>query len=177
MCINVPAWSRCGSLTSCFAQDLLIALGVVTGKANIGNGLGFECSGVVTAVGPGVTRHRVGDRVVAASSGAFTTSLRIDERLCFGMPDALTFEDGASMAAVYSTSIYSLMDVAKLSKGMASFRARLRTNRKLTVAYTVGSHPLRRWRSGHRSDSDRKDLRSRGKIAVSQPIQISSLPE
>jgi NADPH:quinone reductase-like Zn-dependent oxidoreductase len=33
------------------------------------------------------------------------------------MPDSMTFEEGATMSAVYCTAIYCLMDAARLSKG------------------------------------------------------------
>lgn len=82
--------------------------------------MGYECSGTVTAVGSGVTEHRVGDRVICSSSGSFTTSLQVSDTLCVKMPDTLTFEEGASMLAVYCTAIYCLLDVGRLARGMVS---------------------------------------------------------
>lgn len=101
-------------------QDVLIAVGVVAEPSAIGRGLGCECSGIITDIGPGVSRHRVGDRVVVCSSGSFTTSMDVSEHLCVTAPDTMTFEDAASMPVVYSTAIYCLLDAARLAKGMVS---------------------------------------------------------
>lgn len=101
-------------------QDVLVSLGIVAEPYSIGRGMGYECSGTVTAVGSSVTEHRVGDRVIASSSGSFTTSLQVSETLCVKMPDTLTFEEGASMLAVYCTAIYCLLDVGRLARGMVS---------------------------------------------------------
>jgi NADPH:quinone reductase-like Zn-dependent oxidoreductase len=67
-----------------------------------------------------VSKHRVGDRVMVCSSGSFTTSMDVSEHLCVTAPDALTFEQAASMPVVYSTVIYSLLDAARLAEGMVS---------------------------------------------------------
>lgn len=101
-------------------QDVLIAVGVVSEPSAIGRGLGCECSGVITDVGPGVSKHRVGDRVIVCSSGSFTTSMIVSEHLCVTAPDNMTFEQAASMPVVYSTAIYCLLDAARLAKGMVS---------------------------------------------------------
>lgn len=101
-------------------QDVLISVGVVAEPSAIGRGLGCECSGVITDIGPDVSKHRVGDRVVVCSSGSFTTSMDVSEHLCVTAPDTLTFEQAASMPVVYSTVIYSLLDAARLAEGMVS---------------------------------------------------------
>ncbi|VBB84212.1 Putative polyketide synthase [Podospora comata] len=100
-------------------KDVLVSLGIIAEPYSIGRGMGYECSGTVTAVGSSVTEHRVGDRVIASSSGSFTTSLQVSETLCVKMPDTLTFEEGASMLAVYCTVIYCLLDVGRLARGMS----------------------------------------------------------
>ncbi|KAJ0116060.1 hypothetical protein J7T55_005006 [Diaporthe amygdali] len=100
-------------------KDVLISVGVVAEPSAIGRGLGCECSGVITDIGPGVSKHRVGDRVVVCSSGSFTTSMDVSEHLCVTAPDTMTFEQAASMPVVYSTAIYCLLDAARLAKGMS----------------------------------------------------------
>lgn len=75
---------------------------------------------MITEVGHGVSKHRVGDRVMVCSSGSFTTSMDVSEHLCVTTPDTLTFEEAASMPVVYSTVIYSLLDAARLTEGMVS---------------------------------------------------------
>lgn len=107
-------------LTKRINQDVLISVGVVAEPSTIGRGLGCECSGVVTEIGPGVSKHRVGDRVMVCSSGSFATSMEVSEHLCVTAPDTLTFEEAASMPVVYCTVIYSLLDAARLADGMVS---------------------------------------------------------
>ncbi|KKY36228.1 putative polyketide synthase [Diaporthe ampelina] len=94
-------------------------VGVVAEPSAIGRGLGCECSGVITDIGPGVSKHRVGDRVVVCSSGSFATSMDVSQHLCVTAPDTLTFEQAASMPVVYSTAIYCLLDAARLAGGMS----------------------------------------------------------
>jgi NADPH:quinone reductase-like Zn-dependent oxidoreductase len=93
---------------------------VITEQRSIGRGLGYEASGFVTKVGQKVTSHRVGDRVIASSSGSFTTRQVISEKLCAKMPDTMSFTEGATMSAVYCTAIYCLLDAGKLKKGQVS---------------------------------------------------------
>ncbi|WQF90289.1 Putative Acyl transferase domain superfamily, quinone oxidoreductase/zeta-crystallin, thiolase [Colletotrichum destructivum] len=100
-------------------KDVLISLGVITELYSIGRGLGYECSGTVTAVGPSVSEFRVGDRVMAGSSGSFTTVLQAPENLCCAIPDSMSFEEAATIMAVYCTAIYCLLDVSRLTKGMS----------------------------------------------------------
>ncbi|GJD02486.1 polyketide synthase [Colletotrichum higginsianum] len=100
-------------------KDVLISLGVITEPYSIGLGLGYECSGTVTAVGPSVSEFRVGDRVIAGSSGSFTTVLQAPENLCCTIPDSLSFEEAATIMAVYCTAIHCLLDVGRLTKGMS----------------------------------------------------------
>jgi NADPH:quinone reductase-like Zn-dependent oxidoreductase len=92
-------------------------MGVITEKSFIGRGLGYEGSGIITKIGSGVTSLKVGDRVIVSSSGSFTTTHRISRKLCAKMPDSMTFEEGATMSAVYYTAIYCLMDAARLREG------------------------------------------------------------
>ncbi|GJC88624.1 highly reducing polyketide synthase gloL [Colletotrichum liriopes] len=100
-------------------KDVLISLGVITEPYSIGRGLGYECSGTVTAVGPCVSEFRVGDRVIAGSSGSFTTVLQAPENLCCNIPDSISFEEAATIMAVYCTAIHCLLDVGRLTKDMS----------------------------------------------------------
>lgn len=77
----------------------------------------MEATGVVTRLGPEVKDLRVGDRVILFSRGSFSTSIITSEKLCEVIPDDLSFEDGATMACVYATAIYSLIDIGGLKRG------------------------------------------------------------
>ncbi|KAL2062583.1 hypothetical protein VTL71DRAFT_5655 [Oculimacula yallundae] len=100
-------------------KDILIAMGVVIEKLSIGRGLGYEGSGTVTKVGQGVKKFKKGDRVIMGGSGSFTSTHQLSEKLCAKIPDGMTFEEGATMSAVYCTAIYCLIDAARLIKGQS----------------------------------------------------------
>lgn len=99
---------------------MLISVGVVAEPAAIGRGLGLEGSGIITAVGSNITKHKVGDRVVLSRSGSLSSSVQILGRLCEKIPDDMTFEQAATLPVVYSTVIFGLLDKAGLTKGMVS---------------------------------------------------------
>ncbi|OGM50547.1 hypothetical protein ABOM_000924 [Aspergillus bombycis] len=98
-------------------KDVLISTGVITEKSSIGRGLGYEGSGLVLEVGSAVDKLSPGDRVIMSSSGSLTTIQKLDQRLCVKMPDFLSYEEGATMSAVYCTAIHCLLDVGGLRKG------------------------------------------------------------
>lgn len=72
---------------------------------------GKEVAGVVSAVGPGVTRVAVGDRVMAQREyGCYCERVLSPEATCYRMPDAMTFEEGAALGLAYQTSHFALVD-------------------------------------------------------------------
>jgi NADPH2:quinone reductase len=75
---------------------------------------GFDASGVVSAVGAGVTRTAVGDRVLTSlRSGTFAMKILAPEHAVWRIPDAMSFEDGAAFGLVYLTAYISLIKNAK----------------------------------------------------------------
>ncbi len=79
---------------------------------------GFEVAGVVTEVAPGVTRAKVGDRVIAVTLfGGYTSELNVHQDFVYGLPDAWTFEQGAAFPAVYMTAWFALRELAHPRKG------------------------------------------------------------
>jgi len=62
-------------------------------------GLGFEGSGIVAAVGPGVTHVKVGDRVAYGQGplGAYTTARTMPALQVVRLPSTISFEEGAAM--------------------------------------------------------------------------------
>jgi NADPH:quinone reductase-like Zn-dependent oxidoreductase len=81
--------------------------------------LGMDVSGVVEAVGAGVTRFKVGDAVFGASSRTYAefTCAREDE-LCL-KPERLSFEQAAASAISGVTALIALRDVAKVKPGQS----------------------------------------------------------
>ncbi|KAF2195930.1 hypothetical protein K469DRAFT_545317 [Zopfia rhizophila CBS 207.26] len=98
-------------------KDVLISMGIVEGAVIEGDGLGCESSGVVLKVGPDVKSAQPGDRVLVFTTGAFSTTITTSEQVCVKLPESLSDVDAASMAAVYSTAIHSLVDRARLEAG------------------------------------------------------------
>ncbi len=79
---------------------------------------GKDLAGVVAAVGVGVTRVKVGDRVMAQiEHGAFAERAVVREALCFVMPTAMRFEEGAAMGLVYLTAHNAMVERAQMKAG------------------------------------------------------------
>ena len=76
---------------------------------------GHEASGVVSAVGEGVRRFSVGDRVMLTpQGGAFAEKCAVSETLAMPVPDKLDFGQAAGFTITYSTSYYALKQRARL---------------------------------------------------------------
>jgi len=79
---------------------------------------GGEVSGVIAAIGPGVTGFQVGDRVLGLPiSGGFTSQLVTAADNVATIPDAMPFPEAAALVLTYGTSIYALDDRGGLSRG------------------------------------------------------------
>ena len=75
-------------------------------------------TGVVTAVGAGVTSLAVGDRVLTlAEQGGYAEQVAVDAKQCFRLPASMSFIDAASMALVYDTSWFALRERARIAAG------------------------------------------------------------
>ena len=71
---------------------------------------GFEVAGRVRATGPGVTRVRPGDRVLAVlDRGGFAEAALADEESVFVLPAAMDFVTAAGFAIAYGTAHGSLV--------------------------------------------------------------------
>ena len=95
---------------------------IIQGKYQIQPELQFipggECSGVVEAVGPDVTRFKVGDKVLSmGASGAFCEKIAANEYAVFPMPEGLSFEQAAGISITYFTSYYALKQRANIQPG------------------------------------------------------------
>jgi len=79
---------------------------------------GGEVSGVISAVGEGVTRFKVGDRVLASTGwGGFAEKLALEEQRCTPIPDDMPFDEAAAFVLTYGTSYYALKDRGALKAG------------------------------------------------------------
>ena len=88
-------------------------------------GFGHDFSGVVDAVGPGVTRHKVGDEVFGISgirqAGAFADYLVIAEKDAYRKPMSVSFEVAAALPMASLTAWSAVVDRAKLRAGQTAF--------------------------------------------------------
>jgi NADPH:quinone reductase len=75
-------------------------------------------AGVVAAVGPGVDRLAVGDRVLTlAEQGGYAEKVAVPASQCFRLPASMSFVDAASMALVYDTAWFALRERARVEPG------------------------------------------------------------
>jgi acyl transferase domain-containing protein/acyl carrier protein/SAM-dependent methyltransferase len=94
-------------------RDVLNAMGMYPGDPGA---LGNECVGIVTRAGTGVDLTP-GQRVVALTTGAFRTFVTTPAVGVAPMPEALTFDEAATIPIVFMTSVYSLDTLATLGRG------------------------------------------------------------
>lgn len=83
--------------------------------------LGNDLSGIVTAVGAGVTRFKPGDAIYARLDkdriGAFAEFAAVREGAAASMPANVTFEEAASLPLVALTAWQALVEIGKLNAG------------------------------------------------------------
>jgi NADPH2:quinone reductase len=79
---------------------------------------GNEASGIVSAIGPEVTRFNVGDKVIVAPrGGGFAEKCKVHQNAATHLPDELNFEQGAGYAVTYGTSYHAQKQCAELKPG------------------------------------------------------------
>ncbi|MGB7656487.1 MAG: NADPH:quinone oxidoreductase family protein [Novosphingobium sp.] len=79
---------------------------------------GGEASGVVDALGEGVTEFKVGDRVIASTgNGGLSEQIVVDTGRLWPLPEGVSFEVGASLMLTYGTNMHGLLDRGKLKAG------------------------------------------------------------
>jgi myxalamid-type polyketide synthase MxaB len=79
--------------------------------------LGFDCAGVVAAVGEGVTDFRVGDEVMSSYAGSSASYLIAPRTDVVPKPAGLSFEQAAAIPTVFLTAHYALCQLAALKPG------------------------------------------------------------
>ena len=106
------------SASSINFADVLVAMGLFP---KIDGGLpelGMDFAGVVTAVGPDVTEHHVGDRVGGVSkNGCWGTFVTCDARLAVTLPPGLSDHQAVAVATATATAWYGLHDQAGIGSG------------------------------------------------------------
>jgi hypothetical protein len=72
---------------------------------------------VITRVGSAVDHVDVGDHAISVSKCCFATRIVVHGQRVARIPEDLSFEDAATMPAVYSTVVHSVINVGQLAKG------------------------------------------------------------
>lgn len=79
---------------------------------------GKDFSGVVAAVGPGVTACKPGNRVSAQIEfGAYAQKCVVREQNCHVMPDSMSYAEAAAMGLVYLTAHFALVERGQYKPG------------------------------------------------------------
>ncbi|KQW97207.1 NADPH:quinone oxidoreductase [Massilia sp. Root418] len=98
--------------------DVLIIQGKYQYKPALPFTPGNEVSGVVRAVGEGVTGYKAGDKVIAFSAhGAFAQQLAVPAQTLMPMPPGMDFDTAAAITLTYGTSHHAVVDRAALKAG------------------------------------------------------------
>lgn len=95
-------------------RDVLNALGMYPGDPGP---LGNECSGVITAVGEGVTDLQVGDEVVSMIDKSFATWVIAPASLTVLKPPSMSFAEAATIPVTFLTAEYALTHLGGMKKG------------------------------------------------------------
>lgn len=98
-------------------SDVLKAMGLYPGVTDAVVPLGIECAGRVTAVGNGVDRFHIGQRVMGVVPYGFASHAVTREYAVAPCPDAITFEEAATIPITYLTAHYGLVRLADLQAG------------------------------------------------------------
>jgi myxalamid-type polyketide synthase MxaB len=98
-------------------SDVLKAMGLYPGLPEGEVPLGIECGGVVTKVGPAVTRFQVGDKVMGVAPGCFASHTSTLDHLLVAKPDNLDFEEASTIPITFLTAYYGMIRLAQLQKG------------------------------------------------------------
>ena len=97
--------------------DVLLARGEYQVRPPLPFYPGIELCGEVVAVGDGVTRVSVGDRVVGSRIGVLAELAVLDEREVFPAPAALDDAEAAALTIAYQTAWFGLHRRAALQPG------------------------------------------------------------
>ena len=87
--------------------------------------IGLEAAGIVEAIGAGVTKVRIGDKVSVATGqsiakyGTYGETAIVPASSAISYPDNLTPEEAASVWVQYLTAYFAFVDLAKIQPGQS----------------------------------------------------------
>jgi myxalamid-type polyketide synthase MxaB len=98
-------------------SDVLKAMGLYPDASGREPTLGIECSGQVTAVGGGVERFRVGDRVMGIAPFSFASHAVTAESALVEKPPYLSDDEACTIPIAFLTAYFGLCRLARLQAG------------------------------------------------------------
>ncbi len=100
--------------------DVMARMGLYPDAPRLPAVVGYEVSGVVDALGPGVTSPAIGERVLAlVRFGGQAEKVVVPALQAMAMPEGMTFEQGAALPVNYLTAWHALFRVGRLSPGQS----------------------------------------------------------
>ncbi|KAI0473335.1 putative polyketide synthase [Xylariaceae sp. FL0804] len=139
-------------------KDVATTMGIVPENEHT---IGCECAGYVKRIAPGLaTSLKVGQRVAAMRSGTYVNRVQCPHERVHVIPDAMSFEDAATIPLVYLTAIYSLYYLGSLREGQSVLihsaaggvgiaAIQLAQFKKCDVFVTVGTEEKREYLARH----------------------------
>ncbi|WP_125568621.1 NAD(P)H-quinone oxidoreductase [Nocardioides baekrokdamisoli] len=133
--------------------DLLQRMGFYPPPPGASDVIGLECSGIVSAVGAGVTRWQVGDEVCCLlAGGAYASKVAVPEGQCLPVP-GVSLEKAAALPEVAATVWSNLFMIARVQPhetvlihggagGVGSFALQLLRARGIRVIATASAGKL-----------------------------------
>ncbi|RFU28992.1 hypothetical protein B7463_g7334, partial [Scytalidium lignicola] len=97
-------------------KDVAVTMGIVPENEHL---LGLEGAGIIRRIGKGVDSYKPGDRVVTFEKGTFANRIQATTERTHLLPDSMSYEEASTLPSVYLTSVYALLNMAKLRKGQS----------------------------------------------------------
>lgn len=98
--------------------DLMARLGLYPDAPKPPSVVGYEVAGEVSAVGAGVDRVRVGDRVLAPTMfGGYAEKVVVPAMGAFALPEGMDFPEAAAIPVNYMTAYHMLHHMGSLKPG------------------------------------------------------------
>jgi NADPH:quinone reductase-like Zn-dependent oxidoreductase len=98
--------------------DVMVRLGLYPDAPPLPAVIGYEVSGVVTAVGEGVASSRVGERVTAlCASGGYAGVVCVPSSHAFPLPDGVGLRAAAALPVNYLTADFALHVLTHVGRG------------------------------------------------------------
>lgn len=98
-------------------KDVAISMGLVPGDERL---MGLEGAGTIRRLGKDVVDLSIGQRVLVNRKGSLANRVQcVPMGQIYPLPDSMTFDEASTLSTVYSTVLYSLIDLANTKPGQS----------------------------------------------------------